>query len=427
MSFVDRLRNVWNAFTNRDSPQLPAIIEVGSSSSYRPDRVYFSPKVERTIVTSVFNRIATDCASLKIRHVRTDDDGRYLEEIDSDLNERFTVFANKDQQSQEFMQDVVMSLLDDGCIAICPIDTEDNPDDHDSVKIYSLRVGKILQWYPDFVQVEAYNDRTGQREQVMFSKNAVAIIENPFYSIMNEKNSTLQRLLRKLTLLDVVDEQSGSGKLDLIVSLPYSIKSEMQKKQAETRRQNLEQQLNNSKYGIVYTDATEKVTQLNRPVENNLMKQVEYLTSMLYGQIGVTIEILNGTANEATMTNYYKRVIEPIMSRITKAMNWKFLSKTARTQHQAIMYFDEPFKLVPVTNIAEVADKFTRNEIMSSNEIRQIVGLKPSKDPAADELRNKNISEPGGQAPQEGSEANGSASIIPKDANPQELLSKRQE
>lgn len=396
MSFVDRLRNVWNAFTNRDSPQLPAIIEVGSSSSYRPDRVYFSPKVERTIVTSVFNRIATDCASLKVRHVRTDDDGRYLEEIDSDLNERFTVFANKDQQSQEFMQDVVMSLLDDGCIAICPIDTEDNPDDHDSVKIYSLRVGKILQWYPDFVQVEAYNDRTGQREQVMFSKNAVAIIENPFYSIMNEKNSTLQRLLRKLTLLDVVDEQSGSGKLDLIVSLPYSIKSEMQKKQAETRRQNLEQQLNNSKYGIVYTDATEKVTQLNRPVENNLMKQVEYLTSMLYGQIGVTIEILNGTANEATMTNYYKRVIEPIMSRITKAMNWKFLSKTARTQNQAIMYFDEPFKLVPVTNIAEVADKFTRNEIMSSNEIRQIVGLKPSKDPAADELRNKNISEPSG-------------------------------
>lgn len=427
MSFVDRLRNVWNAFTNRDSPQLPAIIEVGSSSSYRPDRVYFSPKVERTIVTSVFNRIATDCASLKIRHVRTDDDGRYLEEIDSDLNERFTVFANKDQQSQEFMQDAVMSLLDDGCIAICPIDTEDNPDDHDSVKIYSLRVGKILQWYPDFVQVEAYNDRTGQREHVMFSKNAVAIVENPFYSIMNEKNSTLQRLLRKLTLLDVVDEQSGSGKLDLIVSLPYSIKSEMQKKQAETRRQNLEQQLNNSKYGIVYTDATEKVTQLNRPVENNLMKQVEYLTSMLYGQIGVTIEILNGTANEATMTNYYKRVIEPIMSRITKAMNWKFLSKTARTQNQAIMYFDEPFKLVPVTNIAEVADKFTRNEIMSSNEIRQIVGLKPSKDPAADELRNKNISEPSGQAPQEGFEANGSASIIPKDANPQELLSKRQE
>jgi hypothetical protein len=346
---------------------------------------------ERSIVVSVYNRIALDVASIDIMHVKLDDNGRFVEEMDTSLNECLTLSANMDQTAKAFIQDAVMSMMDEGCIAIVPVDTTINPNISGSYDINSLRVGQILEWRPQHVKVRIYNDKTGQKEDLLLPKSMVAIIENPLYAVINEPNSTMQRLIRKLNLLDVIDEQSGSGKLDLIIQLPYVIKSEARKQQAENRRKEIEMQLTGSKYGIAYTDGTEKITQLNRPVENNLMKQIEYLTSMLYGQLGITQTILDGTADDKTMLNYYNRTIEPIVSAIVDEMKRKFLTKTARTRKQDIVYFRDPFKLVPVNDLAEIADKLTRNEIATSNEIRQIMGWKPSEDPDADELRNKNL------------------------------------
>lgn len=392
MGLLDRLQHAWNAFVYNDSvPRGSRYVDLGYSSTYRPDRMYFTKGNERSIVVSVYNRIAIDCSSVNIKHVRLDENERFTEVIDSGLNTCLTLEANKDQTARAFLQDVVMSMFDEGCVAIVPIDTSENIYEYGSYDIESLRVGKITQWFPDHVRVEAYNDRIGQKQEVIFPKSEVAIIENPLYAIMNEHNSTLQRLIRKLNILDVIDEQSGSGKLDLIIQLPYVIKSEARRKQAEERRADIEQQLASSKFGVAYTDGTEKITQLNRSVENNLMSQIEYLTSMLYSQLGITQAVLDGSANEETMLNYNKRTVVPIINAIVDEMNRKFLTKTARSQKQAIMYFNDPFKLVSVTRIADIADKFTRNEIMSSNEIRQIIGLKPANDPKADELRNKNI------------------------------------
>jgi hypothetical protein len=348
---------------------------------------------ERSIVVSVYNRIALDVAYIDIFHARLDEDGRYTEQIQSSLNECLTLSANVDQTGKAFLQDVVMSMMDEGCVAIVPVDTTVNPTITGSYDINSLRTGKVKTWYPQHVTVELYNEKTGRKEEVTLPKSMVAIVENPLYAVMNERNSTLQRLIRKLNLLDVIDEQSGSGKLDLIIQLPYVIKTPARKQQAEERRKDIEMQLAGSKYGIAYTDGTEKITQLNRPVENNLMKQIEYLTSMLYGQLGLTPEILNGSADEKTMLNYYNRTIEPIVSAIVDEMKRKFLTKTARTQGQSIVYFRNPFKLVPVAELAEISDKLTRNEIASSNEIRQIIGWKPSDEPGADELRNKNLNQ----------------------------------
>lgn len=389
MSLADRLKHSWNAFFNKDPTE--NFRDIGISYSYRPDRIRFTRGNEKSIVTAVFNRIAMDVAAIEIKHIRLDEDDRYLEDIKSDLNNCLTLEANIDQTARAFEQDVVMSMLDEGCIAIVPVDTTVSPIRTGSYDIQSLRTGKIIQWFPEHVKVNVYNDKTGRREDITLPKKVVAIVENPLYAVINEPNSTMQRLIRKLALLDMTDEQSASGKLDLIVQLPYIIKSEARRVQAENRRKDIENQLAGSKYGIAYTDGTEKITQLNRPVENNLMSQVEYLTSMLYSQLGLTSEILNGTANDATMLNYYNRTIEPIISAITDEMNRKFLTKTARTQGQAIRFFRDPFKLVPVSNLADIADKFTRNEIMTSNEFRQIVGMKPSDDPNADELRNKNL------------------------------------
>lgn len=393
MSFLDRLQHGWNAFRNAN-PLRVYDQDVGASSFYRPDRVRFSRGNERSIVTSVYNRIALDVAALDVKHVRLDDNDRFVEEIDSDLNSCFTLAANIDQTGRAFFQDVVMSLLDEGAIAIIPVDTTIDPTISDSYKIETLRTGQILEWYPKHVRVKAYNESTGKKEEIILPKDTTAIIENPLFAVINEPNSTMQRLIHKLNLLDSIDEQSGSGKLDLIIQLPYVIKSEARRQQAEQRRKDIEMQLSGSKYGIAYTDGTERITQLNRAVENNLMNQIEYLTSMLYSQLGITQAILDGTADEGTMLNYYNRTIEPIISAITDEMKRKFLTKTARTQGQSIEFFRDPFKLVPVAQISEIADKFTRNEIMTSNEIRQIVGMKPSKDPAADELRNKNLSAP---------------------------------
>lgn len=392
MGLLDRLQHAWNAFVYNDSvPRGSRYVDLGYSSTYRPDRMYFTKGNERSIVVSVYNRIAIDCSSVNIKHVRLDENERFTEVIDSGLNTCLTLEANKDQTARAFLQDVVMSMFDEGCVAIVPIDTSENIYEYGSYDIESLRVGKITQWFPDHVRVEVYNDRIGQKQEIIFPKSEVAIIENPLYAIMNEHNSTLQRLIRKLNILDVIDEQSGSGKLDLIIQLPYVIKSEARRKQAEERRADIEQQLASSKFGVAYTDGTEKITQLNRSVENNLMSQIEYLTSMLYSQLGITQAVLDGSANEETMLNYNKRTVVPIINAIVDEMNRKFLTKTARSQKQAIMYFNDPFKLVSVTRIADIADKFTRNEIMSSNEIRQIIGLKPVNDPKADELRNKNI------------------------------------
>lgn len=392
MGLLDRLQHAWNAFIYNDSDfSRSRYVDLGYASTYRPDRMYFTKGNERSIVVSVYNRIAIDCSSINIKHVRLDDNGRFMEVINSGLNNCLTVEANKDQTGRAFIQDVVMSLFDEGCVAIVPIDTSENIYINGSYDIESLRVGKITQWYPDHVRIEVYNDRIGQKKELVFPKSEVAIIENPLYAIMNEHNSTLQRLIRKLNILDVIDEQSGSGKLDLIVQLPYVIKSEARQKQAEQRRADIEKQLSSSKFGVAYTDGTEKITQLNRPVENNLMSQIEYLTSMLYSQLGITQAVLDGSADEKTMLNYTNRTVVPIENAIVDEMNRKFLTKTARSQKQAIMYFNDPFKLVPVSNLADIADKFTRNEIMSSNEIRQIIGLKPANDPRADELRNKNL------------------------------------
>lgn len=388
-SFLTRLKNGWNVFMDREDRRH---IPVGNAYSYRPDRVRMTRGNERSIITSVFNRIALDCSSVGIQHVRLDENDRYLSQMDTPLNSCLTLETNLDQTPRAFIQDVVMSLFDEGCVALVPIDTDRNPEDG-SFNIYSIRVCKILEWFPDKIRVRAYDERTATKKDIIVSKRTTAIIENPLYAVVNEPNSTLQRLIRKLNLLDVIDEQSGSGKLDLIIQLPYTIKTEIRRQQAEIRRKDIENQLLGSKYGIAYTDATERITQLNRPVENNLMKQIEYLTSMLYSQLGITQSVLDGTADEKTMLNYNNRTIEPIMSAIVDEMKRKFLTKTARTQRQSIVFFRDPFRLVPVNDLAEIADKFTRNEIMTSNEIRQIVGMKPSDDPKADELRNSNISQ----------------------------------
>lgn len=391
-SFGSRLKHAWNAFTNKD-PTGEYRITYGSSHTYRPDRPRTTRGNERSIVNSIYNRIAMDVASLTINHVRLDDNGRFVEVVDSGLNSCLTLNANIDQTGRAFIQDAVLSMLDEGCIAIVPVDTSIDPTKTGSYDIQSLRVGRIVDWYPRHVRIRLYNDRTGEKEEIMLPKETVAIIENPLYAVMNEPNSTMQRLIRKLNLLDVIDEKSGSEKLDLIIQLPYAVKGKIQEERARERLKSIDDQLKNSPYGITYIDGTEKVTQLNRPVENNLLKQVEYLTNMVYGQLGISQPVMDGTADEKTMLNYNNRTIEPIVSAIVDEMKRKFLTKTARSQHQSIMFFRDPFKLVPVDNVAEIADKFTRNEIMTSNEIRQVIGMKPSDDPKADELRNANISE----------------------------------
>lgn len=393
MSFGSRLKHAWNAFTGNIQMNYR---DLGMSYSYRADRPRMSRGNERSIVTSVYNRIALDVAALNVQHVRLDENGRFLSVIDDGLNNCLTLEANVDQTARSFIQDVVISMFDEGSVAIVPVDTTTDPNVSGSYDIQSLRVGQILDWYPQYIRTRVYNEQTGRKEDIVVPKSAVAIIENPLYAVINEPNSTMQRLIRKLNLLDVIDEQSGSGKLDLIIQLPYVIKTEARRQQAENRRKDIENQLSGSKYGIAYTDGTEHITQLNRSVNNNLMSQIEYLTSMLYSQLGITQSILDGTADEKTMLNYNNRTIEPIISAIVDEMKRKFLTKTARSQHQSISFFRDPFKLVPVNDIAEIADKFTRNEIMTSNEIRQVVGMKPSDDPRADELRNKNLSAPSG-------------------------------
>ena len=390
-TLMDRLKNSWNAFRNRD----PTIFynEPGMSYTYRPDRVRFSRGNERSIVTSVYNKIAMDVASVDIRHCRIDKNGRYIEDIDSDFNRCLTLEANIDQSHRAFRQDIVMSMFDEGAVAIVPIEAKGDPTLSTSFDIRSMRVGKIVEWFPRSVKVEVYNDRTGKKEQIIMPKKSVAIVENPLYSVINEPNSTMKRLIRKLNILDAIDEQSGSGKLDLIIQLPYAVKGELKEQQANKRRDSIIDQLKGP-YGIAYIDGTEKVTQLNRPVENNLMKQIEYLTNLLYSQIGITPSVMDGTADEKTMLNYNNRTVEPIVSAIVDAMKRSFISRTAMTQGQTIMAFRDPFKLVPIDNIAEIADKFTRNEILTSNEIRQIIGFKPSSDPKADQLVNSNIAQP---------------------------------
>lgn len=396
-SIISRIRSGWNAFMNRDPTDNYNYTYMGMSSSIRPDRPRLSRGNEKSIVTAIYNRIAIDTAQIEIKHVQLDQNGRFLSTIEDSFNNCLTLEANKDQTSRAFMMDVVMSMFDEGSVAIVPIDTDVDPVYTDSYKIFTMRTGKIVQWYPDFVKVRLYNDRTGRMEEITLPKTNVAIIENPLYAIMNEPNSTLQRLIRKLNLLDVIDEQSGAGKLDLIIQLPYVVRNEKRREQANQRRKEIEDQLAGSKYGIAYTDGTEHITQLNRSVDNQLMNQIEYLTSMLYSQLGITTSILDGTADEKTMLNYYNRSIEPILSAITDEMKRKFLSKNARTRRQSIVFYRDPFKLVPVSEIAEIADKFTRNEIMSSNEIRQVIGMKPVNAPQADELRNKNLNAQEGQ------------------------------
>lgn len=397
MTFGSRLRHAWNAFLNKD-PTTTRYRDVGMGYFYRPDRMRFSRGNERSIVTSVYNRIAIDAAAIEMRHVRLDENNRFLEVLNTGLNNCLELEANVDQTGRAFIQDVVMSMMDDGCVAIVPTDTDDDPETGiaGSFDVDEMRTGRITEWYQQHVKVDVYNERIGRKQEIVMAKSAVSIVENPLYAVMNEPNSTMQRLIRKLNLLDMVDEQNSSGKLDLIIQLPYVIKTEARRVQAENRRKDIEDQLSGSKYGIAYTDGTEHITQLNRPVENNLMSQVEYLTSMLYSQLGITQGILDGTADDKTMLNYYNRTIEPILSAIADEMKRKFLTKTARSQRQSIEFFRDPFKLVPVSEISEIADKFTRNEIMTSNEIRQIIGMKPSDDPKADELRNKNLSEPAG-------------------------------
>lgn len=393
MALKDKFQRAWNAFFNRDPTYEYQYEDLGSLYYSRPDRPRFSRGNERTIATAVYNRIALDVSGVDIKHVRTDEENKYLEDINSSLNDCFQVEANIDQTGRAFIQDVVMSMLDEGCVAIVPVDTVGDPLKTGSYDIKTMRTGKIIGWYPRHVKLNVYNDRTGQREDIVLPKANVSIIENPLYAVINEPNSTMQRLIRKLSLLDYVDEQSSAGKLDMIIQLPYVIKTEAREKQAQERRKSIEDQLNGSKYGIAYIDGTERITQLNRPVENNLMSQIEYLTRMLYSQLGISEKILDGTADEKEMNNYYARTVEPIVSAITLEVKRKFLTKTAISQHQSIFYFRDPFKLVPVTEVANIADSFTRNEIMSSNEIRQIVGLKPSNDPKADELRNKNLNQ----------------------------------
>ena len=390
-SFGERLRHAWNAFNGNQQIQYR---DIGSSYSYRPDRVRLSCRNERSIVTSIYNRIAMDIAAIKIRHVYTDDDGNFVSFINSGLDNCLSFEANIDESGRSFVQDIVLSMLDEGVVAIVPTDTDIDPDITKGYDVLSMRTGQIIDWHPRHVRVRVYDDRTGQKRDVLMAKSNVAIVENPLYSVVNEPNSTMQRLIRKLVLLDAIDEQSGSGKLDLIIQLPYVVKTQARREQAEERRKEIENQLTGSKYGIAYTDGTEHITQLNRPVENNLMKQIEYLTSMLYSQLGINQSVLDGTADDKAMTNYYARTCEPIVSAIVDSLKRTFLSKTARTRKQSIMYFRDPFSLVPLSELSELADKLTRNEIMSSNEIRQKIGLKPSNDPDADKLKNKNISHP---------------------------------
>jgi hypothetical protein len=393
LSLLSRAKNAWNAFRNNRDPTF-SYYDVGTGYSYRPDQIRLTKGNERSIVTSVINRIALDAASIDLMHARLDENDRFKEVIDSGLNNCLTVEANIDQNAFAFKHDIFVSMMDEGYLAIFPTSATADPNFTTSFDIGSMRTGKIIEWYPAHVKVRAYNEHSGQKEDIMLSKKAVSIIENPFRAVMNEPSSTLQRLVRKLNLLDAIDEQSGSGKLDLIIQLPYIIKTEARRQQAESRRKDIENQLSGSKYGIAYTDGTERITQLNRPVENNLLKQIEYLTQLLYSQLGITQSILDGTADDKTMLNYYKRTIEPMVTAVVGEMNRKFLSKTARSQKQSILFFRNPFKLIPVNDLAEIADKMTRNEIMTSNEIRQVIGMKPSKDPKADQLRNSNLNHP---------------------------------
>ena len=397
MEIFDRIQHAWNAFMNKDPTY--NYQGVGMGYSYRPDRPRLTRGNERSIINSIFNKIALDVASIDIVHCKLDENNRYIETIDSGLNNCLTLEANIDQTGRAFIQDVVMSMLDEGSVAIVPVDTTINPKDTNSYDIVSMRTGKILAWYLEHVRVQLYNEKTGKKEELLLPKKTVGIIENPLYTVINEQNSTMQRLKRKLALLDMVDEQNSSGKLDLIIQLPYIVKSDARRQQAEKRRKDIEMQLVGSKYGIAYTDGTERITQLNRPVDNNLFTQVESLTSMLYSQLGITQSVLDGTADEKTMLNYYNRSIAPFVDVIVDELKRKFLSKTARTRKQSIQAFRDPFKLVPVNELAEIADKFTRNEILSSNEIRQIIGRKPSKDPKADQLVNSNISQPNQDRP----------------------------
>lgn len=398
-SFIDSIKNVWNAFRNNDrTPSYRETVFFGQSSTYRPDKAVRTRNSDRSIVTALYTRIAMDVAAIPIKHVRVDENGRYLEEINSNLNERFNLNANIDQTSRAFVQDVVISMFDEGVVAIVPVDTTSNPF-KGTFDVYSLRTGKVTDWYPLTVRVKVYNERTGKQEEIILPKNAVPLIENPFYSIMNEPNSILQRLLRKLALLDSVDEQSSAGKLDLIIQLPYSLKTEARIEQAEKRKAAIETQLRDSKYGIAYIDSTEHVTQLNRPLENNLMAQIEYLTSMLYSQLGMSNAILDGSADEKVMNNYQLRIVEPIVSAICDGLKWKFLSKTARTQGQDIMFFTEPLRFIPTSQLGSLADTLSRNAIVTSNEFRQVLGLKPSDNPDADELRNKNLNRSANEIP----------------------------
>lgn len=392
MGLIDRIQHGWNAFLNKDPTYYRQ--DYGSSFFYRPDRLKLTRRNERSIITAIFNRIALDAASVDIFHCTLDDDGRFEEVVDSGLNTCLNLEANIDQSGRAFKQDVYMSMFDEGCVAVVPVDTSTDPTVTGSYDIWSMRTGQIVEWYPRHVKVRVYNDRTGEKEDKIVPKSMVAITENPLYAVMNEPNSILQRLIEKLNILDAIDKQSGSGKLDLIIQLPYVVKTEARRQHANNRRKEIEDQLNGSKFGIAYTDGAEKITQLNRPVENNLLKQIEYLTSMLYSQLGITQSILDGTADEKTMLNYYSRSVEPIVSAFVDEMKRKFLTKTARTQSKSIEFFRDPFKLVPASELAEIADKLTRNEIASPNEIRQLMGWKPSKDSSADELRNRNIAAP---------------------------------
>ena len=392
LSFGSRLIHAWDVFRNREPTA--DYWDTGPGYAQRPDRPRLTKGNERSIVTAIYNRIAIDVASINISHCKVDDNDRFVEPVKSSLNSCLNLEANLDQTGRAFMQDVVMSMLDEGCVAIVPVDTSLDPTQTDSYDILSMRTGKILEWFPEHILVRVYNEKTGRQEDIKIPKRMAAIIENPLYAVINEPNSTMQRLVRKLNLLDLIDEQSGSGKLDLIIQLPYVIKSPARKRQAEARRKSIEEQLSGSKYGIAYTDGTERITQLNRPIENNLMKQIEYLTDMLYGQLGISKAILDGTASEQELLNYHTRTVEPIISAIVDEMKRKFLTKTARSQNKTIKFFRDPFKLVPIGSIADIADKFTRNEIMTSNEIRQVIGMKPSDDPKADELRNSNLNHP---------------------------------
>ena len=401
MNIGSRLKHAWNAFLNRDSP---GSRYYGGGYSYRPDRMRFSRGSERTIINSIYNRIALDAASITINHVRLDENNRFDSIIDSGLNYCLNTEANADQSGRGLIQDIVMTFLEEGVAAVVPEKTDFDPRYSNSYEIYSMRVGVPVEWYPNHVRVRMFNELTGQKGEITLPKKMVALIENPFYSVMNAPNSTMQQLVRKLALLDVVDEQAGSGKLDMIIQLPYVIKSPARREQAEQRRADIEQQLSGSKYGIAYTDGTERIVQLNRSLENNILKSIEYLMNMVYSQLGVTQEILNGTADEKTMNNYMNRIIEPVVSAIADEFKRKFLTKTARTQGQSIMFFRDPFRLAPVSMIAEMADKFTRNEIMTPNEFRQVIGMKPSKDPKSDQLANRNIASANEGIPMQGEE-----------------------